>query len=125
MFKCNIVLEFAAVCALCVGYGTAQPPKAVLLDTEFVELGPYGFVPRQIVRQKPGKHFVFVRTVVPIRPLVLRLLRETGSEKLKDVPIQAGKGYWNEVLDLTPGNYILTEANHPSWICKITIGNSK
>jgi len=40
---------------------------------------------------------------------------------LREVALPVKKRKWHELIDLTPGNYKLTESNNPQWVCQITI----
>ena len=104
------------------GQGVQQGKQRV--ETEVIELGRYGFIPRQITRPAAGKHYIFVRNVTGIRSLALRLESE-GGPSLKEVALHQAKPRWNELLDLAPGVYVLREANHPNWVCRITIAGGK
>jgi hypothetical protein len=52
--------------------------------------------------------------------LNFRLARDAG-ELLHEIPSSREQLDWNEVLDLQPGRYVLSELNHPEWTCSITI----
>jgi hypothetical protein len=32
-----------------------------------------------------------------------------------------GRREWRQLVTLPPGSYALTEADHPGWVCRITI----
>ena len=55
-----------------------------------------------------------------MREVDLRLDRVTGN-RLRKVKAPSGQLDWTELLDLNPGEYRLTEAKHPDWVCRITI----
>lgn len=97
----------------------AQPAK---IQTEIIELGRFGLTPKKIVRRAAGKHYLLVRVVIPVRPLALTLGRVQGG-RLREVTLNKGQPHWKELLELTPGTYLLKEASHPEWVCQITIGN--
>jgi hypothetical protein len=57
-----------------------------------------------------------------LQAVQLRLDRVAGAGvRLRDVQMPRAKHDWKDALDLTPGSYALTEANHPEWVCNITI----
>jgi hypothetical protein len=50
----------------------------------------------------------------------LRLDRE-GGVRLVEVTVNRKRLDWRRKLNLPPGRYRLTEANHSEWLCEITI----
>ena len=88
-------------------------------QTELITLRRTGFDPRQITR--PQKQFVLaVDNLTGQDEIVLRLDREAGN-RLQEVRVPKEKLNWRVWVDLPPGNYLLTEARHPNWVCRITI----
>lgn len=90
-------------------------------EVQVVDLGRSGFAPKEI-RRPPGKHYLMVRNRTGLDNIDLRLERDKG-EKLKQVPLNKHNRNSLDLIELTPGTYNLTEANHPSWILRITVGN--
>jgi len=89
------------------------------VEGEIVSLTPHGFEPTEIIR--PHKHFVLViDNRSGLAQIELRLDREHGG-RIREVQIAREQRNWSDDLDLTPGRYVLSEANHPSWGCNITI----
>ena len=78
-----------------------------------------GFVPAEITKPA-GDYFFSVGNQSGVSEIVLRLAREHG-EKLHAVQVKRQRLRWRQAVHLTPGNYLLTEANHPLWVCRITI----
>lgn len=79
---------------------------------------PLGFVPKEVTRPA-GDYFFSVGNFSGVRELSLRLERENGA-KLREVTAKRERP-WKGIVHLTPGTYLLTEANHPEWVCRITI----
>lgn len=52
--------------------------------------------------------------------LNFRFSRLTG-ESLHEITSSQEELDWNDVVDLRPGRYVLTERDHPNWNCSITI----
>ena len=94
--------------------GQKQPTESVMIT-----LRTFGFEPNEITR-KAGPVFFFVNNVSGFRQVNFRLDREAGA-RLKDVPLPLGKLRWQEIVNLTPGTYLLTVAENPNWSCRITI----
>lgn len=86
--------------------------KAVLLT-----LRPEGFEPKRIKRPA-GKAVLVVTNRSELPDAVLRLDRvgAKGEERMKK-----SKRNWIQLVDLEPGNYQLSVADHPDWVCQITI----
>ncbi len=104
------------------------PPAAVTLaqnkksgrsvETELITLRRNGFEPSEIKR--PAGQFILMVENRGGGAANLRLLREAG-ERLHEVRSTREQPDWNELEDLPPGRYVLTEADHPSWSCRITV----
>jgi hypothetical protein len=89
------------------------------IDPVLVTLRPTGFEPKEITRPR-GLFLLVVDNRSNNSDVLLRLDHESGrrehEERVKD-----GKIDWRKPFDLHPGRYLLTEANHPNWVCHITI----
>ncbi len=118
----RITVRLVSVLALLAAPGvpvraqTAPPlPKLV----SFIKVLPYGFEP-SVVEQDPGRILLVVHNRTGLRQITLRLDREVGG-RLVEVSLPTTRVRWGQRLVLVPGKYVLTEANHPNWICRITI----
>jgi len=98
---------------------TQTTPTAVRIETELVTIRPHGFEPEEITRLD-GPFILAVDNRSGLEEVALRLAGVAGN-RLKEVIIPRKKLNWRDALDLPPGRYVLTEANHPDWICRITI----
>jgi hypothetical protein len=81
-------------------------------------LRPTGFEPSEAALTK-GKHLLVVQNRTGLESFTLRLDRENGG-KLHEVRLSR-KLDWRQQFDLMPGSYVLTEAEHPDWTCRITV----
>ena len=97
----------------------AQATPSIPVDVVRLALRTFGFEEKEITR-KAGPVYFFVENVSGFRQVNFRLDREAGA-RLKDVPLPKGKFRWQEVVNLTPGTYLLTVAENPNWVCRITI----
>src|SRR5215217_6553278 len=96
-----------------------QQQKQERLETELLTLQPTGFEPNEI--QRPQGAFVLgVDNRSGVEAIELRLVRADG-QRLKALEAPRRKVSWREVVDLVPGQYVLSEASHPEWTCTITI----
>lgn len=92
----------------------ARPPQV-----ERITLRPHGFEPRQVQRG-PGRFLLAVDNRSRLDLAILRLDSDAGGH-LRELRLPRGKLRWREFLTLPPGRYVLSEANHPAWVCQILI----
>lgn len=78
-----------------------------------------GFVPREITRSA-GYYFLSVNNASGVPEIQLRFDRQ-NVERIREDKVQKEKPSWRRNVHLTPGTYLLTEANNPRWVCRITI----
>lgn len=96
--------------------GNPNRPPAELLP---VMLRAGGFVPREISRPV-GEYVLSVNDQSGMPGLELRLERDKG-ERMHESKLSRHKPYWRQLLRLTPGTYLITEVNHPEWVCRIIV----
>lgn len=126
-----IALPPSATSAVAGRDGVAAPSRAVFdqsratpdrIEAERITISPNGFAPSEIIRPA-GRVLVAVDDRTGLDHLVLRL--DAGANRpLREVRVPAdtrGRHEWRRVIDLPPGSYTLTEADHPDWVCRITI----
>lgn len=98
-------------------------PTPEPITAEVLTLTSAGFFPREFTH--PKTRFILVvnnRTEEP--EINLTLSRDKGNkvrEKQKDAKVLKKQPDWNDLLDLTPGDYVLSVDGHPKWECRITI----
>jgi hypothetical protein len=88
-------------------------------EAEVLTIRPTGFEPAAITRP-PGEFLLVINNRSGLEEVNWSLDRETGGN-VREVKISGGKLRSGNFQDLPPGRYVLTEANHPGWICRITI----
>jgi hypothetical protein len=98
------------------GQGKGQ---RVQVQVEQLTLWPTGFRPAEITRPS-GPVALVIANNSGVRELSLRLDEESGN-KLREVRLTEGKREWREYIELHPGNYVITEARHPAWLCRLHI----
>ena len=86
---------------------------------ELITLRPAQFEPAEITRPK-GAFVLFIDDRSGRENSSLVLQRVNG-ERLRTLSLQRQKSEWNDVVDLTPGTYILQDANNSELRCQITI----
>ena len=89
------------------------------IEAELITIRPAGFDPTEITRP-PGRFTLAVNNLSGLPELDLMLDREAGARQ-HEGRLPRGQLGWKKTVDLPPGTYTLTEVNHPSWVCRITI----
>ena len=95
---------------------TAPAPQ---IQTALITIRPTGFDPSEIGVAE-GHFRIAVDNKSGLDEVTLRLTRE-GGDRVREVRLPPGQLKWRETLMLPPGNYLLTEANHSDWRCRITV----
>jgi hypothetical protein len=98
--------------------GLAQPESGNL-EVELITLRPEGFEPLQITRPK-GAFVLLVDDRSGREGSTLTLQRVKG-ERLRDLNTNRKKSEWYDVVDLPPGDYVLSDAQNPERRCQITL----
>jgi hypothetical protein len=93
-------------------------PK-VRVESELITLRHDGFQPKEITRPQ-GRFFLAIDNRSGLEEVTLRLDHETGN-RVKETKVLKEKPKWRGLLDLPPGHYLVTEADHPDWVCRLTI----
>ena len=96
------------------GDSTSQPA-----EVELITLRPAGFEPSEITRSK-GPFVLFVDDRSGKDNSSLELKRMNGQQ-VRAVSLNRRKSEWNDVVDLSPGTYVLQDASNSEFRCQITI----
>lgn len=96
-----------------------QREKQVRLETELITLQPSGFEPNEI-RRPQGAFILGVDNRAGVEAIELQFMRADG-QRLNALQTPKRKVSWRDVVDLAPGQYLLSVANHPEWTCNVTI----
>jgi hypothetical protein len=101
---------------------SAQPRPAT--GVAVTVLRPHGFEPAEM-EVNAGRTLLAVYNRTGAQEIFLRIEREAGSGQpgqfLREERVPIGKRATRELFDLVPGRYVVTEANHPEWKCRITV----
>jgi hypothetical protein len=95
-----------------------QQNRTRLLETEIVTVTRRGFEPTAITRSQ-GEFILMIEN--PNRQELNFTLSRKNGANLHEVRASRDAPDWNELQDLQPGEYELTERSHPEWKCLITI----
>ena len=109
----------AAVSTLTPVKPLAPQHRIADMESELITITPHGFEPREISRPK-GSILLRVENRSGLRDVSIQLNSEAGPN-LRALHVPREQPNWDDVIDLEPGRYVITEANHPNWICRITI----
>jgi hypothetical protein len=82
-------------------------------------LRPMGFEPSEVSWPKE-RFFLAIENHSNVNDITVLLDREVGG-RVKEVNLKMRKQRAAGIFDLPPGNYLLTVADHPEWVCRITI----
>lgn len=89
------------------------------IEAERITLQRTGFEPSEITRRH-GRFLIAFDDRSGLEDVTLSLVRQTGV-RVHDVGFDRNKKRWREIINLPPGYYRLTVANHPEWVCNLTI----
>lgn len=88
-------------------------------ESELITITPHGFEPREITRPQ-GRVLLMIDNRSGLAQVTPRMNLGAGVG-LRDVALPREQPNWSEVVNLSPGVYLLGEANHPLWVCRIVI----
>ena len=95
-----------------------QGPQAPV-QAELITVTPTGFEPSELTRPK-GRFLLAIDNQSGLDEVEFYFERENAGRV--NVPLsRRGKIAWREIVDLTPGTYILRATHDESWRCRITI----
>ena len=97
----------------------ASVPLSDVIRVENVILTRFGFEPSSIVRSQ-AEFILFVENRSEVGDVDLRLDRVAGN-RVHQQHVPKERPDWRDLFKLEPGDYILTEANHPTFTCNIRI----
>lgn len=109
-----IILPLALV-FLGPGIHAQNPQKR---DVAYIEIGSRGFIPQHLTHPA-GKIIMNVRNFTDYK--INLILEKQGGSTLKNLTLYETTVRWREVVEYAPGEYVLRDANHPGWVCRISI----
>jgi hypothetical protein len=89
------------------------------LKAEIITITPRGFEPMGITRS-PGRFILLVENRSHLEEVTFRMDQENG-DRLYEIHLPEEQPEWSQVIDLPPGLYVLSEANHSDWLSRLTI----
>lgn len=89
------------------------------VEVEVITVRANGFEPLELTRPQ-GAFMLAITNHSGDTELDLKLDRVNGN-RVHEVRLAKGRVRWNKVFDLPPGDYVLSEQNHPDWICRIKL----
>jgi hypothetical protein len=95
-------------------------------SVKLVTLGPGGFEPRELTSSK-NRFILMIDNLTGLDDILIQLYRSGAGSvpraKIHEVSMPGGRINWTNLFELDPGEYLLTEARHPGWDCKLTVRN--
>lgn len=98
---------------------TIQDNERQRVEAESITLSPTGFHPKEITRRR-GPFLLAVSNRSGLEEVVVRLDR-VGADRIHELRVSSKRRSWQRMVNLQPGQYVLSEASHSEWICQITI----
>lgn len=89
------------------------------MEAELITIVRNGFEPAEI-RRPAGKFLLAIDNRSGLREVNLSLVRVAGRS-VQELRIRRERPDLRKVVELEPGAYLLTEANHPAWIGRLII----
>ena len=89
------------------------------VEAEVITILSTGFYPSEITRPR-GQFLILIDNRSDFDDLTLRLVSAAGPT-LREVRQTKEEKIVKHLENLPPGEYLLTEASNPDWICRITI----
>lgn len=86
-----------------------------------ITIRPTGFDPAELTLPH-GRFILAVDNRTGLRNLTFRLDRE-GAGRLREVRMPREQLSYREVIEPAPGVYLMTEADHPAWVCRISVAD--
>ena len=85
----------------------------------WLTIRPTGFEVKEMTIPA-GDYFVVVQNATGLNRFSLRVESESGL-RLYDLRFPKFQKYWKQMVHLVPGRYVISESDHPDWICRITV----
>jgi hypothetical protein len=95
-------------------------PAPERIEMERITLTPRGFEPSAITRPRGSFYIAVDNRSGLLDELTFRLDRVDGN-LLHEARLPKGRLGWRQLVDLPPGRYVVTEADHLDWVCSVTI----
>jgi hypothetical protein len=84
-----------------------------------VTIRPTGFDPAALTL-RGGRFILAVDNRSGLEEVALAVTSESGP-RVHEARVHRNRLDWRQQINLPPGHYTLTEADHPEWVCRITV----
>jgi plastocyanin len=118
VFSLSVFAVVGAIAGSGQQAGTMQNPGPKT-PSIFIRMLPDRMEPAQVTID-PGPVIILVQNR-STAPNVTVALDQTGGSRLNSTSLQPSQHHSLQSYFLTPGTYVLSEANHPTWTCTITV----
>jgi hypothetical protein len=96
-------------------------PNPKLTNVAHIAISPLGF-DSKVITMPHAPFFLLVENRSGVGGVSLRVDRIDGaSGNIRAKNVSREELDWSDFFDLPPGNYLLSEAGHPDWQCRITV----
>jgi hypothetical protein len=96
-------------------------PKPTLTNVAHILINPRGF-DTKVITLPHAPFFLLVENRSGVGGVSFRLDRIDGaSGNVRSKDVSREELDWSDFFDLPPGSYLLSEAGHPDWQCRITV----
>lgn len=85
----------------------------------FLRMTATGMEPAEVTLTA-GQYYLLVQNASGRDQFTVRVERENG-ERLHNVNVERYQRKWKQVLNLSPGRYIISEPDHPRLTCRIEV----
>ena len=102
------------------GAGTVSTPATVSdIGLARLVIRPSGFDPTEVRLQHRRTVFA-ISNRSGLDQIILRFRSESGGLQ-REVRIPKEQPNWRGVIELPVGRFVITEVNHPDWVCSIVV----
>lgn len=93
--------------------------KIAQMESELITITPHGFEPQEITRPA-GSFLLFIEDRSGFEQVSPQVSRLAGL-RVFSLTISREQPDWSDVLNLQPGVYMVSDPDHPTWLCRVTI----
>jgi hypothetical protein len=91
------------------------------IEVELITVTPQGFEPAEVTR--PHEPFILAVHNNSGAPTLSLQLDRVHGQRVSEVKLPLGGHRSHQRINPQPGEYVLSETNHPAWRCLIRINN--
>lgn len=85
----------------------------------WLTIRPTGFAVKEMTISA-GDYFVVVQNATGLDRFSLRVELDSG-QRIYDLRFPKYQKYWKQMVHLAAGHYVISEPDHPGWVCRISV----